>query len=131
MKPLFSLFILAALFLTACSSASAPSFGGTWNLVSYNGIPAAPGVNTSIEFKDGKVNGNVGCNGFSGEYKLKGATIKFDKMMSTLMACTDPIATQELVAFATLSQSASFVLNGDTLTVTSADGASVIVLTQK
>jgi len=128
-KIVLGLFVL--LVLAACAGGSSASIVGTWKLVSYNGTSAAAGADTSIEFKDGRVNGNVGCNGFSGDYKVNGASITFDKMMSTLMACADPIGTQESVTLAALNGSASFALDGNTLTITSADGASVIVLEKK
>ena len=127
-----SVFVLLAVFvLSACAGGNSASVAGTWKLVYYNQTPAAPDVNTSIELKDGRVNGNVGCNGFGGEYKVDGDSITFDKMISTMMACADPIGMQESTTLAATSQTATFVLNGNTLTITSADGASVIVLEKK
>jgi len=123
---LFTLLVLAA-----CAGGNSASIAGTWKLVSYNQTPAAPGVDTSIEFKDAQVNGNVGCNGFSGEYKVKGDTIEFGQMMSTLMFCEGPVGEQESATLATMNESATFTLDGNTLTITSADGASVIVLKKK
>ena len=124
--------LLAVFVLAACSSGNnSASVAGTWKLVSYNQIPAVAGVDTSIEFKDGKVNGNVGCNGFGGEYSVNGNSITFDKMISTMMACTDPIGTQESVTLAALNQTAAFAINGNALTITSTDGKSVIVLEKK
>jgi heat shock protein HslJ len=128
-KPILALFVM--LILTACSGGGGASVTGTWKLISYNQTPAVPDVETSIEFKDGQVSGNVGCNGFGGEYAVDGDQITFDKMMSTLMACTDPIGTQESVTFAVMSGTASFNLEGNQLTITSADGSSVIVLEKK
>ena len=137
MKQGFRILILASLVLAACSAvppATAP-LEGAWKLVSYgdpdNPMPAVPGVNTSIKIEDGKISDNVGCNSFSGEYDVHGGDLTFDKVMSTLIACSDPIAEQEGVTFAVLSRSASYVLEGNTLTITSGDGRSVIVLARK
>ena len=128
--------MLFAIALTACSGISA-DIRGQWKLVSYGApseqIPAAPDVETFIEFKDGQMNGNVGCNGFGGEYTLKGDSLEFGPVMSTMMFCEGPVGEQEMTTLAVLSESATFVLDSEThtLTITSADGASVIVLERK
>jgi heat shock protein HslJ len=89
-------------------------------------------VNTSIEFSsDGKLTGNVGCNGFGGDYKMAGDTITFGPIISTMMACENPIAEQEFAVLKTFTEKASYTLNADTLTITSADGNSSVVLVHK
>ncbi len=77
------------------------------------------------------MSGNVGCNGFGGEYKVDGDTITFDQVVSTMMFCEGPVGEQELGTLAVLQKSAAFMLEGDTLKITSADGNSVIVLERK
>jgi len=135
MKKLF-LLVVITLMLTACAGGDSASLTGTWALVSYGSTsspaPAAPGVDTSIEFgSDGKVSGNVGCNGFGGDYKVDGQTIAFGQIVSTLMFCEGPVGDQETTTFNVFTESAKFVMDGDTLTITSADGSSVIVLARK
>ena len=125
--------LLALLILSACAGQA--SVAGTWKLVSY-GDPASPtaavpDVETSIEFKDGQVNGNVGCNGFGGTYEIEGDKITFSEVVSTLMFCEGPVGDQELGTLAVLQDSATYVLDGNTLTLTSADGTSVVVLARK
>ena len=94
--------------------------------------PAAADVDTSIEFKsDGTLSGNVGCNGFGGDFKVEGDTITFGSIVSTMMFCEGPVGEQEMAVIAALQESAKFVLDGNTLTITSADGNSVIVLARK
>jgi heat shock protein HslJ len=127
--------LLTLLILAACGGGDSASVAGTWSLVSYgdsaNQTPAAPDVETSIEFKDGLVNGNVGCNGFGGNYEVEGDKITFSEVVSTLMFCEGPVGDQETSTLNVLAESATFVLDGDTLTLTSADGGSVIVLARK
>ncbi len=134
---LIALPVLAGLVLAACAGgAPAPSASpaGTWELVSYgdpsNLTPALPDVDTFVEFKDGQMGGNVGCNGFGGEYSVDGDTITFGPVMSTMMYC-EAIAEQEAGTLAVFQEKAKFVLDGDMLTITSADGSSAIVLTRK
>ena len=127
--------LLALLVLSACSGGNSASVAGAWKLVSYGDpaspTPAAPDVDTSIEFKDGQVSGNVGCNGFGGKYEVDGDKIKFSEVVSTLMFCEGPAGDQELGTLAVLQESATYVLDGNTLTITSADGTAAIVLARK
>jgi heat shock protein HslJ len=124
--------LLALLILSACSGRNEASVTGTWKLISYgepaNPTASAPDVSTSIEFKDGQVNGNVGCNGFGGKYEVNGDKITFREMLSTLMFCEGTVGDQETMTLNVLQETATFVLEGDTLTITSQDGNSVVVL---
>ena len=125
-------FLMIGAMLTACSGTASESLTGTWKLSSYgspaNPTPAVKDVETSLTFEtDGKLNGTVGCNGFSGDYKVDGDTITFCAIASTMMACADPIAQQEGAAFSVLNNSATFKIDGSTLTITSADGNSAVV----
>ena len=133
---LISLFVLSGVLLAACSGGNSNSLVGTWRLVSYgspgNLTPAVPDVDTSITFsEDGKIEGNVGCNGFSGEYTVEGNTITFEPIVSTLMFCEGPVGDQETTTLNVLAETVTFVMEGDTVTITSADGSSVIVLERK
>ena len=126
----------AAFTLAACSGGAAGSPVGEWRLVSYgptaSQTPAAMGVDTNINFaSNGQVMGNVGCNSFSGDYRVNGSQITFEPIISTLMACEDPIGTQEAEVFRVFASTVSFQVNEDSLTVTTADGASAVVLERK
>jgi len=48
-----------------------------------------------------------------------------------MMFCEGPVGEQEIGTITVFQESAKFVLDGDTLTITSADGNSVIVLARK
>lgn len=134
MKKILFVSLLAMLLLAACAGGSPATIEGGWKLVSYGPasgqVSAVPDAETSIEFKDGQLSGNVGCNGFGGEYSIKGGQIEFGPVMSTMMYCEN-VAKQESSTLAVFQETASFVLDGDTLTITSADGGSVIVLERK
>lgn len=130
------LIVLALLILTACSS-TGPSITGDWALVSYgdasNPIPAVPDVDTQINFdENGQMSGNVGCNGFGGAYELTGNEITFNGVMSTMMYC-DATSAQEQGVLGVIADKVQlqFQLNGDNLTITSADGTSVVNLVRK
>ena len=131
MKKMLFVALLAMLILSACAGGSSADIQGQWKLVSYDQNPAAPDVETSIEFKNGQLNGNVGCNSFGGEYTVDEDTINFGPIMSTMMFCEGPIGEQEMGTLAVLQEKSTFVIDGNTLTITSADGNSSIVLERK
>ncbi len=122
--------LLAVLALAACSGGKPSSIEGQWKLVSYNQTAAVPDVETSIEFKDGQMSGNVGCNGFGGEYTVNGNKIEFGPVMATMMFC-EAVADQESSTLAVLQNETTFILNEDRLTLTSTDGSSFIMLVRK
>ena len=133
---LISLFALSGMLLAACSGGTANTVVGTWRLDSYgtpgNTTPAAPDVDTSITFtEDGKIEGNVGCNGFGGDYTVEGNTITFGPIVSTLMFCEGPVGDQETTTLNVLVETVSYNIEGDIFTITSSDGSAVIVLSRK
>ena len=133
---LLIVFAITASMLTACSGNASTSLVGDWKLVSYgsstNPTPADPNTDTSLTFgSNGTLNGNVGCNSFSGDYKVNGSTITFGPITSTMMACADPMMEQEGVVFNVFTNSATFNIDGNILTATSADGTSAVVFTNK
>jgi heat shock protein HslJ len=129
---------LIGLLIAACAggAGSSASIVGEWELVSHGSpaspTPALPDVETTISFgDDGRFGGNVGCNGFGAEYKVSGDEVTFDGIVSTMMYC-EAVAEQENAVISALSENpVTFQLDGDTLTLTSADGASVVVLARK
>jgi heat shock protein HslJ len=87
------------------------------------------GVNAGLTFnKDGTVSGTSGCNGLGGDYSVEGDKITFGEFVSTLMACDDPIMRQEEAAHKVLTGTASYQIEGDTLTISYND--MVLVLTR-
>jgi len=135
----YLLVIVAGILLAACSAGASASLSltGTWKLVSYgdpvNPTPAAAEVDTSVIFdKKGTISGNVGCNSFGGNYKVDGNSITFEPISSTLMMCEDPaIGDQETAVLNTLAETVTYAIDGNTLTIRSADEGSVVVLARK
>jgi heat shock protein HslJ len=129
-----------AMILPACASivsqASQPNLAGTlWTLISYGNVadqsPVVFGVPTWVIFaSDGQVSGNLGCNGFSGNYKVKDGKLKFGALASTLMACLNPQMVQEGSAFLVLSGMVSFSMAGDLLTIYDSTGKLAIKLSR-
>jgi heat shock protein HslJ len=122
MKKYLLILLLACLLLSACS-ASEKSLQGTWTLTAYGPqgatTPAVPDSQASLTFNaDGTIAGTSGCNGFGGEYQVDGNQASFKGLVSTLMACEEPLMTQEGTMFKVLDGTASYKIEGQTLTLT-------------
>lgn len=128
-KQILALTFAAVLFtLTACSGGGTGNLpadldGSSWTLTALNGQPVVEGTTPGLSFADGQASGNGSCNGFGGEYTQSGSDLTFGALMSTLMAC-EPVAVmdQEQAYFAALSATASFLVDGGTLSLFDADG---------
>ena len=101
-----------------------------WRITSINGaqVPASQGA--LVSFGDGRMSGTVGCNRLGSGYTYAAGKLDFGPVMSTRMACQEPLTSQEF-AFVSLlgaSPATSFTNNGS-LVLTGKDGA-VVVLEQ-
>ena len=105
-----------------------PLVGTTWGLESLAlatdavSSPVA-GTDVTLEFlDDGSAAGSGGCNSFHTTYAVDGASIGFDPVASTRMACEPEVMSQETAVFGALESAASFDVEGDVLTLLDADG---------
>ena len=135
MKKLTIILIILLITLSACAGNSA-SLEGEWKLVAYgnaaNPTPALPNAETSINFgADGQFGGTVGCNTFGGKYKVSGDEITFSGVFSTEMFCEETSEQESLVLGILSEKTMKFQVDGDRLTLTSLDDASVVVLGRK
>jgi heat shock protein HslJ len=132
---LLAFLIVSGLTLSACGLAGNPVKGTSWKLVSYGPagkqIPAAAGIETSLDFgTHGRVNGNVGCNSFGGNYEVKNGEIVFTEMLSTMMACQGPQMDQEKAVLQVMNGTVGFQLQGNSLVIQAADGVDAITLSK-
>jgi heat shock protein HslJ len=134
---ILALLVTSGLILSACASpASSASLPGTsWKLVSYgpagNQTPAASGIDTNLDFgTDGTVNGNLGCNSFSGNYQVSNGKITFSMMISTMMACVGPQMTQEDIGLKIMNGKVRYTLADNHLTMVAASGDNAITFSK-
>jgi heat shock protein HslJ len=133
-KVLLTLFLIC-LAISACTAKSGgASLIGSWKLTAYgpadSPTPAVEGVDAGLTFnEDGSVSGTSGCNGLGGDYSIEGDQITFGEFVSTLMACDDPIMKQEEAAHKVMTGTATYKIEGNTLTITNND--MVLVLTRE
>ena len=109
-----------------------PLVGTTWRLESLalaTDAVASPVAGTEVMLElldDGSAAGSGGCNTFSTAYEVDGASIRFDPVASTRMACEPDVMTQETAVFGALESAASFDIEGDVLTLHDVDGGLLV-----
>jgi heat shock protein HslJ len=137
MKTRLLILLIIVLTITACTAQGiedpASSLIGTWKLTGYGSpdspTPAVADAEANLTFNlDGSVGGNSGCNGFGGSYTVEGDQVTFSDIVSTLMACDDPRMAQEDAVHKVLADTATYKIEGNTLTLT--NDALVLVLTR-
>jgi heat shock protein HslJ len=109
-----------------------PLAGTSWNVNGINNgnqavVSLAAGSSITLVFgTDGSVSGNGGCNTYNGSVAVDGDAISFGPLMSTQMACPQPVMDQETQFFAALAASSSFKVSGSTLTMRDTGGATQV-----
>lgn len=114
---------------TPAGDAGGPSdlVGITWLLDELNGQPTVEGSFPSVTFSsEGGIGGSGGCNVYAGNYTVSGSQIDVaDNIVSTMMACDEPIMTQEFSFFEALKTASSFAVEDTRLTLSGQDGTAV------
>jgi heat shock protein HslJ len=134
MRPRPASTCVAALLLAACASAQAPdpapaaaappaTFTGTrW--VGVVEEPADPRSTPRLEFVgEGRMSGYTGCNMFSGDWSMDGATVRFGRMAMTKRLCLSPTREVEKRFVAALRDGSRGTRAGDKLVIEAPDGA--------
>ena len=126
--------IAAAITAAGCASvvADARTFEGTeWRVTAVNGQPSPPGL--SLRFSGGQLGGYLGCNRFSGPYRVTGNMLTVRPMAMTQMACEpaldEPRPTFEPAGHAVLSSPMRITWrSGRSLTLSNAAGSIALEL---
>lgn len=126
-----------AMQVTATKQAPA-TVAGKWNVVSVNNgkqavVTLIADTKITLNFgAEGTVNGNSGCNTYSGGYKLDGAKIHVGPLATTRMFCETPtgVMDQEAQFLAALEHAATYEISGGMLTIRDAAGAMQVVATK-
>lgn len=80
-----------------------------------------------LRFEEGRVGGSAGCNRLMGGYSLEGEALRFaPSMAATMMACPEPLMTQEQAVHAALAEVASHRRHANRLELLDAEGALVL-----
>jgi heat shock protein HslJ len=97
--------------------------GTSWiaTTITEHGQPRAvvPGSQIRVEFTDGNISVNAGCNGMGGEYSLsEEAELRTGTLSGTMMACDQPLMDQDQWLSGTVfAEPLVASVDGDTLTL--------------
>jgi heat shock protein HslJ len=80
-----------------------------------------------LYLQNGQATGSSGCNRYNGAYAVDGDSITIGPLMSTLIACEEPLMEQEQAFLAALEAAEAYSIEGETLTLSGADGAALAV----
>jgi putative lipoprotein len=84
---------------------------------------------TAIFGDDGRINGDTGCNMYSGPYSTAGSSLTFGPLITTRRAClSDAANAQEQQFLNALQATTTFELMGDRLTLRDASGATQLTM---
>ena len=121
---IFSLMLLALVPAVMAQTTDVNDLEGTeWQLMSYGPANAqtevVPESDVTINFlTNNQVEGNGGCNQYSGSYARQGAMLDFNDVVTTLMACVDDAITQqEQTYFDALNRAARYERSGSQLII--------------
>jgi len=112
--------------------AQEPLIGTNWTLESFHAADAVSSVLagtsiTAVFGADGSVSGSAGCNHYFAPYTMTETSFSIGPAGSTKMACSTPgVMQQESTYLSLLSQTKSYTIKGDKLTLADAQGAPVL-----
>jgi putative lipoprotein len=107
-----------------------PLAGTEWMLTTLNGKDVDPAIGSSLGFdEEGGAHGHGGCNRFRGGVTVKGDTLKFGNLASTMMACEEAKSQQEFAFHEALGKTASFRIEAGDLVLLDGQGNVVSKLT--
>jgi len=116
--------LLAAAPTFAQSPAPAGPLAGTaWGVTA---IGAVGGTGATLIFTEDGAGGFAGCNNFNADYTADATALSFGPIMTTMMACEQPVMDFETEYLTALASVASYTTDGKTLTLTDASGAEAL-----
>jgi heat shock protein HslJ len=111
------------------SSGAAPALAGThWVVTRIDGSAPRSDANLHADFGvDGRVNGNSGCNSFSGPFIQNNSTVQIGELLSTRRACVDTDRQRQETRMLNILQGATTArLDRGQLSLRGADGTLVL-----
>lgn len=97
--------------------------GTKWVLVSNSGNAPLADHEITMEFQEeGRLGGTGGCNSYGGDYALQGVSFVPGMMVSTMMACDEPIMSHESAYLSALQSMQYFQQDSGQLLLVNPDG---------
>jgi len=127
-----SVIALALASLGCSGGAGAPKLDGTsWTLMGWSASSLDPAdFKITAIFEDGRVGGNSGVNSYGADYEIgSGGSFEVGEIVSTLMAGPEPAMRAETIYSELLKQAREYAVEGDTLTLSDANGNQLLIFT--
>lgn len=106
--------------------------GSSWTVATIAGVEVLSQAIPDMRFDaEGQVSGTSGCNRFNGTFEQNDGSLFFGPMASTRMACPGEIGTQETAFFKAMSLVAHGKMTDTHLSLQTADGQEVMMLSQQ
>ena len=102
--------------------------GKTFESTSVTGYELVPDSVVTLEFIDGRISADAGCNTQNGDADVVDGVLEVGDLASTMMACDEPLMAQEQWLGGFLEDGPEVTLDGTTMTLTS--GEVVMELTE-
>lgn len=104
---------------------------GNYSITSVNGNAITPAATLQFTNTDKAINGNAGCNDFSGNYSQDTMAINIGQLMATEAYCDEAIMKNERAIFKALRTTGTFTLIDDVLTLYSKTDRSPLLTASK
>jgi heat shock protein HslJ len=113
--------------VTVQVQANDPLRSTEWRLNSIRSVSLVPNTAITLNFGDvNDINGNSGCNSYSGSYSVSGSTLQIRGVISTGALCGADIDNQEQSYLTTLPNAASYDFQGEQLIIRDLSGAEIL-----
>jgi heat shock protein HslJ len=123
------LLTIAALLLASSLALAAPSLLGQWRIVAIAGVEKVDMARTRADFaQNGRYASTIGCNRIAGKAIVSSDRLSFGPMMTTRMACPDPLDRVERAYLAALQAVRGYRFEGGKLALVGEDGAALVTL---
>lgn len=106
--------------------------GSSWEVTNYNnGTGGVISVQAETQLtanfgEEGTLAGSAGCNEYTGPYEVEGNNISMGPFGTTRKLCPDPVMEQEGLYLAALETAATFKIEGQTMEIRTAEGATAV-----
>jgi heat shock protein HslJ len=132
---------LAAAIVAGCGSSSGGSGGGStsaaslagtsWKLTGWSASSLDPiDFTITAEFKDGRIGGKSAVNQYGGPYTAgDDGSFSVGQLVSTMMAGPEPDMRAEQIYLKLLAEAKQFKVDGQTLTLSDANGNQSLIYT--
>ena len=95
--------------------------GRVFTSTAAEGATIVDGTNVIITFADDSMSVVAGCNTMNGAFDIEDDVLKAANLVSTMMACDEPLMAQDQWVGTLLTSNPTVALDADTLTIAGSD----------